>query len=108
MTTIARHAAIDAARRGAERISAASDDIDADFSERMAAPASGGDPLAAGRLATCLEKLEADKRTMVVLAYCHGWSRDELAERYARPAATVKTILRRSLLVLKECLGGRD
>jgi RNA polymerase sigma-70 factor (ECF subfamily) len=108
MTTIARHAAIDAARRGAERISAASDDIDADFSERMAAPAPGGDPLAAGRLATCLEKLEADKRTMVVLAYCHGWSRDELAERYARPAATVKTVLRRSLLVLKECLGGRD
>jgi RNA polymerase sigma-70 factor (ECF subfamily) len=108
MTTIARHAAIDLARRGAERIAAASDDIDADFAGRVAAPASESDPLAATRLAVCLERLEADKRAMVVLAYCHGWSRDELAERYARPVATVKTVLRRSLLALKECLGGRD
>jgi RNA polymerase sigma-70 factor (ECF subfamily) len=108
MTTIARHAAIDLARRGAERIAAASDDIDADFAGRVAAPASESDPLAATRLAVCLERLDADKRAMVVLAYCHGWSRDELAERYARPVATVKTVLRRSLLALKECLGGRD
>ncbi len=43
---------------------------------------------------------------MVLLAYCHGWSRDELAARYGRPAATVKTVLRRSLILLKECLGG--
>jgi len=108
MTTIARHAAIDIARRGAERISAASATIGAEMEERMAAPLAGSDPMAAGKLKGCLDKLEADRRGMVVLAYCCGWSREELAARFSRPVATIKTVLRRSLIVLKECLGGRD
>jgi RNA polymerase sigma-70 factor (ECF subfamily) len=106
MTTIARHAAIDMARSTPERVAAASATIDADLAERIAAPSVGGDPLASSRLSACLGKLEADRRGMVVLAYCYGWSREELAGRYAKPVATVKTILRRSLVVLKECLGG--
>ena len=96
MTTIARHAAIDMLRRGAERISAAA--ADPAIAETLADPASGADRLAVGSgLTRCLETLEADRRGMVVLAYCHGWSREELAEQFNRPAATVKTILRRSL-----------
>lgn len=106
MTTIARHAAIDMVRTTPERIAAASATIDADLAERLAAPAMGGDPLASSRLSACLDKLEADRRGMVVLAYCYGWSREELAGRFAKPVATVKTVLRRSLIVLKECLGG--
>ena len=106
MTTIARHAAIDMVRKGAERISASSDAIDADVVERLAAPESTGDPLASGRLAACLGKLDEDRRRMVVLAYCSGLSREELAERFGRPVATVKTLLRRSLIALKECIGG--
>jgi RNA polymerase sigma-70 factor (ECF subfamily) len=43
---------------------------------------------------------------MLVLAYCYGWSREELAGRFGKPVATVKTILRRSLALLNECLGG--
>ena len=106
MTTIARHAAIDIARRSAERVSAASADIDPEILDRIADPASGGDRLSVGRqLTACLDRLEGDRRTMVLLAYCHGWSRDELSARFGRPAATVKTILRRSLIALKECLG---
>jgi RNA polymerase sigma-70 factor (ECF subfamily) len=108
MTTIARHVAIDAARRGAERVSAASAAIDTEMEERLAAPLAGADPLAAGRLAGCLDGLDADRRGMVVLAYCYGLSREELAARFARPVATVKTILRRSLAALKDCLGARD
>jgi RNA polymerase sigma-70 factor (ECF subfamily) len=108
MTTIARHVAIDIVRRGAERVSAAGAELDVDLAERLADPASGGDPSASGGLAACLERLDADRRTMVVLAYCYGFSREELAKRFDRPAATVKTILRRSLILLKECLGGRD
>jgi RNA polymerase sigma-70 factor, ECF subfamily len=108
MTTIARHAAIDMARRGAERVSAASAD-DPEILERLADESQAGERLMAGRaLATCLEGIEPDKRGMILLAYCHGWSREELADRYNRPVATVKTILRRSLIALKECLGGRD
>ena len=108
MTTIARHAAIDMVRRGAERVSSASDAMDTEMEERMAAPMAGADPLASGRIAACLDQLEADRRGMVVLAYCYGWSREELAGRFSRPVATVKTILRRSLAALKECLGDRD
>jgi RNA polymerase sigma-70 factor (ECF subfamily) len=107
MTTIARHAAIDMVRRGAERIAAAGDAIDAEMADRLADPAGGAEQFATGdQLKACLDRLDADKRGMVLLAYCHGWSREELASRFDRPVATVKTILRRSLMVLKECLGG--
>jgi RNA polymerase sigma-70 factor (ECF subfamily) len=103
MTTIARHAAIDIARRGAERISATSAELDTELPDPLAA-ADRSD--AGGALASCLEKLEPDRRGMVLLAYCYGWSREELSRRFDRPVATVKTVLRRSLIVLKECLGG--
>jgi RNA polymerase sigma-70 factor, ECF subfamily len=109
MTTIARHVAIDVLRRGAEKVSAAGREIDPDLAERLADPASLTPRPEAGRaLAACLEAIEPDRRNMVLLAYCHGWSREELAEKFDRPTATVKTILRRSLITLKECLGGRD
>lgn len=109
MTTIARHAAIDIVRRGAERVSSASAGVDPEILECIADPDSSAERLSAGgQLASCLEKLESDRRGMVLLAYCYGWSREELSSRFDRPVATVKTILRRSLIVLKECLGDRD
>lgn len=108
MVTIARHAAIDTARRGAERVSAASTELDAELVERLADPSTDGNRAAdTPRLRSCLEQLDADRRGMIVLAYCEGWSREELARRFDRPVATVKTILRRSLIALKDCLGGR-
>jgi RNA polymerase sigma-70 factor, ECF subfamily len=57
------------------------------------------------RLAGCLDRLEPDRRQMVVLAYCEGLSRDELAAKYSQPVNTIKTWLRRSLAQLKGCLG---
>lgn len=62
--------------------------------------------LASRELRRCIDGMEADRRGMVLLAYCHGWSREELSRRFDRPVATVKTLLRRSLISLKECLGG--
>src|SRR6478672_550172 len=71
MTTIARHAAIDMARRGSERVSAASAEVDPELMERLADPSAGGERLMSGsQLAGCLEKLEPDRRGMVLLAYC--------------------------------------
>jgi RNA polymerase sigma-70 factor (ECF subfamily) len=58
------------------------------------------------RLADCLTQLEPQRRDMVVLAYCEGLSRDELAAMYGQPVNTIKTWLRRSLAALKGCLGG--
>ena len=57
------------------------------------------------RLADCLSRLDAPRRQMVVLAYCEGLSRDELAEKYGQPTNTIKPWLRRSLAQLKGCLG---
>jgi RNA polymerase sigma-70 factor (ECF subfamily) len=104
MSTIARHAAIDMARRGPERISAVSDEIDPETLD----PSSGAVPAVTGRLAGCLEGLDSVRQRMVLLAYCYGFSREELSRRFDRPVATVKTLLRRSLIALKECLGDGD
>ena len=59
---------------------------------------------AARRLKACLNTLEPEKREIVLLAYYYGLTRDEIADRTGRPAATVKTWLRRTLAQLKSCL----
>ena len=41
----------------------------------------------------------------MLLVYYHGMTREEIATRFERPVATVKTWLRRSLAQLKDCLG---
>lgn len=105
MTTIARHAAIDALRAGPARVAAASVELDSVGSGELSAPATGLTEESL-RITRCLEELDAERRLMVVQAYCQGWSREELAQRFDRPVATVKTVLRRALIALKECLGG--
>lgn len=108
MATIARNQAIDLRRRFAERLSALSVEPD----EQL--PTGDPDPAALAeqsddmmRLNGCLSHLSAERRDMILLAYHQGWSREELAERFKRPVTTVKTLLRRSLIALKECLDGR-
>jgi len=107
MARIARNRAIDMRRLRTERISDLSDPID-DYDE--AAPA---DPASEAeqneelrRLEGCLDGLPADRKEMILLAYYSGWSREELAEKFSRPVNTVKTVLRRSLALLRECLDG--
>jgi RNA polymerase sigma-70 factor (ECF subfamily) len=104
MTTIAprrhRRGARGAAHLGGRRRDRRS------LADRLADPGKRRELLAATRLKSCLDKLDADRRGMVLLAYCYGWSREELARRFDRPVATVKTLLRRSLIALKDCLGG--
>ena len=105
MAAIARNQAIDLRRRSGERIARASV---ADENLLLAIPAgvaSDWGP-ALARLKTCLAALPEDRRSLVVLAYCLGYTRDELAERVGKPAATIKSTLRRTLMALKECLDG--
>jgi RNA polymerase sigma-70 factor, ECF subfamily len=104
MIAIARNQAIDLKRKAGERMAARAEAI-----EDVALPA----PVLSAeisadyrRVRECLKVLGEDARDMVLLAYHHGFSREELAERFARPVATVKTILRRSLAALKGCLDG--
>lgn len=60
---------------------------------------------ASSALRRCLERLEAPRRAVVVLAYVHGLSHAELAGKLGVPLGTVKSWVRRSLLSLQECMG---
>lgn len=104
MIAIARNQAIDLKRRANERVAAravALEDV------TLVAPQANADDNAdLRRVRECLGGLNADGRDMVLLAYHQGYSCEELADRFGRPVATVKTILRRSLAALKECLDG--
>ena len=104
LAAIARNQAIDLKRRFAEKLSEKSDPEDAAAGVVMPA---GELALELRKLRECLARLPEDRQDMVLLAYYQGWSRDELAVQFKRPATTVKTLLRRSLMTLKECLDGR-
>ena len=56
-------------------------------------------------LRRCLERLDAQRRAVVVLAYVHGLSHGELAGKLGVPLGTVKSWVRRSLISLQECMG---
>lgn len=100
LRTIARNRAIDRLR--SERIDRATSDDDT-ILERLAAPPAG-DPVMKTALRRCLDELDEDARDCVVLAYCSGYSREELGERYSRPVGTIKTLLYRSMNQLRACL----
>jgi len=55
-------------------------------------------------IAACLGSLEPSQREMIVLAFMHGYTHSELAQRLVMPLGTVKSSIRRSLLRLKECM----
>jgi RNA polymerase sigma-70 factor (ECF subfamily) len=105
MATIAHNRAIDLKRRFAERLSQGSEELDpttADASPDPLSLAEQSDDFR--RLKGCLDGLAGERQEMVMLAYFQGWSREELARRFDRPVTTVKTLLRRSLISLRECL----
>jgi len=57
------------------------------------------------QLLECMgRRLETDRQKLVLLAYYDGWSREQLAEKFAVPVSTVKTWIRRSMLDIQECL----
>lgn len=56
------------------------------------------------RLHGCLQRLDADRRQVILLAYLDGLSQSEIAERLGTPLGTVKAWVRRSLIALKDCL----
>jgi len=57
------------------------------------------------RLLACMSRLDADRQRLVLLAYYSGWTREQLAAKFDKPVNTIKTLLRRSLIEIRECLG---
>lgn len=100
---VVRNTALDAARsRGREVLS---DDpalgdvaVDATALDDLAAAQDGA------RLRDCLRRLDDKPREGIVLAFVHGLSHPEVAERLGTPLGTVKSWIRRGLLSLRECL----
>lgn len=58
----------------------------------------------ASRLKHCLHLLEPKRRAAIVLAFAHGLTHGEIAERIKMPLGTLKSWIRRGLQNLKECL----
>ncbi|WP_199724911.1 sigma-70 family RNA polymerase sigma factor [Noviherbaspirillum saxi] len=59
---------------------------------------------AASALHHCLNNLDTDKRTCILLAYVDGYTHAQIAAHLQRPLGTVKAWTRRALLLLRECL----
>jgi RNA polymerase sigma-70 factor (ECF subfamily) len=110
MAAIARNQAIDLRRRSAEKIARLSHSYDEALLEiAHDNPGSVGETgLARSRLERCLGQLPPERRDLILRAYIEGYTREELALRAAKPVATIKSLLRRSLIMLKDCLDGGD
>ena len=104
MTAIVRNRSLDIVRRTREQ-----PDVDGTLGERLvdesAAPARTFEERAeAHDVRRCLEKLEAEQRQSIALAFYQGLSHSELASHMRKPLGTVKTHIRRGLLKLRDCL----
>lgn len=62
------------------------------------------DPLTQNELHLCLDKLEPDRKLCILHAYVDGYTQGEIAQLLDKPLGTVKSWIKRSLKVLKECL----
>ena len=108
LITIARNHAVDLRRRraGTER-HAGGDSPQAVAEVPDSAPGPEAQAVAAderGRLVACLAELDSRRADAVRRAYLLGETYAELAERFSVPLNTMRTLLRRSLLKLRECM----
>ncbi|MCX8256444.1 RNA polymerase sigma factor [Beijerinckiaceae bacterium RH AL1] len=104
MNSIARNRAIDVLRQKTPA-SASSLDDGTNWFERIAEDRDReADLIDVASLRHCLGTIEPQARDCVLAAYYQGLSREELAQRYARPVNTIKTWLHRSLASLRACL----
>ncbi len=105
LASVARNTAIDAIRRRSD-LALGMDSEGRALIDAFEQSATDADPFEAQALRVCLEGLDAEQRDCVTLAYCVGYSREELAQRFERPVGTIKTWLHRGLAKLKTCLDG--
>jgi RNA polymerase sigma-70 factor, ECF subfamily len=105
IATIARNASRDALRR---RRSTSVVDEGAEQSDPDAdPPAEVADAAEALVLQAAVADLAPAMREVIELAYWHGLSQAEIAERLGLPLGTVKTRTRRGLTLLSEALEGK-
>jgi RNA polymerase sigma-70 factor (ECF subfamily) len=104
LISIARNRAIDLIRRKRE-VLARDDENGVSWLDSVPDPRDHeGDILGRDALRTCLGRLDGAQRECILLAYCDGYSREELAARFERPVNTIKTWLHRSIGTLRACM----
>ncbi len=101
--TIVRHAALDLVRaRGRETPtgdpSLGDQPVEPEALEQLAARQDGA------RLRECLAKLDEGRARFIVLAFVHGLSHAQIADKVGQPLGSVKSWIRRGLLSLRECM----
>jgi RNA polymerase sigma-70 factor (ECF subfamily) len=105
LVSIARYHAIDLLRAGrstvalSESLTAVLDDPAATLALEIAESTRTN-----AALTRCLEALPAEQRRSVVLAYSHGLTHEDIAQRLSSPLGTVKSWVRRGLQALRRCM----
>jgi RNA polymerase sigma-70 factor (ECF subfamily) len=103
MIGLTRYRALDLVRRAGPALLPLGDEPDTSTLERL----DRLDDSADGRaLHQCLERLEPNRRRLVVMAFVEGFSHGELAAQFVIPLGTIKSTIRRALASLKDCLDG--
>lgn len=100
LISIARHRAIDLVRSNEARARRATRSLDL---TECKLPHDASRALSVGQrqdLNRYLSALDDEMRAMLILAYCDGFSRDELSTRFKCPTETIKTRLRRGVVAL--------
>jgi RNA polymerase sigma-70 factor (ECF subfamily) len=101
--TVVRHRALNAVRGTARTVNADEETLTA-LADLDAAWRTGDGAADHAALADCLDRLDAQKRDCVILAFVDGYTHEQLAARLETPLGTVKSWIRRALLSLRECL----
>lgn len=104
LISIARYRAIDIRRRKTTESLPANEDGSDPFHAIAEDRDRERDIIDNDRLRVCLGGLDERQRTCLLAAYYEGYSREELAIRFAAPVNTIKTWLHRSTQALRTCL----
>jgi RNA polymerase sigma-70 factor, ECF subfamily len=103
LVSMARYRAIDILRR--ERSSSADPQ---ELAETLAGETEEADPTPSAAddrvLELCMARLEVEQRECIRLAFLDGRSHAQIATARSRPLGSVKSWIRRGLVMLKECI----
>lgn len=110
MMSIVRHRALDLLRNSQVQIHQDSDPLIngelANFAVDEHGPATRTEiDASAAEVYRCMDQLKETQKRCIILAYCYGYSHDEMACLLNTPLGTVKAWIRRGIKRIRECLG---
>lgn len=105
LISIARYRAIDVLRAQSRRDLPGSPDALEVLADQNPGPAQRAEQDSRNSdLDSCLGDLPEPRGQCLRLAYCEGYTHEELSERLGSPVGTIKSWIRRGLIALRDCL----